>query len=81
MQTEHRGQVRDLMGVMKTNPAVMAGGDGTLAEVQFALMYCRMATMLQRQEFTLNHVNLHTLERSRVTGDRIQACKWVQGNN
>ena len=34
VRTEHEGQARDLMAIMeKTSAVVVAGGDGTLAEV------------------------------------------------
>lgn len=36
VKTEHEGQAQDLMGVMEnTSAVVVAGGDGTLAEVIF----------------------------------------------
>lgn len=40
VRTEHEGQARDLMGLMeKTSAVVVAGGDGTLAEVCIYLQF------------------------------------------
>lgn len=54
VRTEHEGQARDLMALMeKTSAVVVAGGDGTLAEVCIYLL-----VLIYREQATLTGSSL-----------------------